>query len=316
MLPCIHGWRVGASILVFMGWQEAFGQLDLTIARRHELVAVGASGRSLTAAVKRGTVLRVRRDHYALPATDPHILHAVRVGGRLTCISAVASADVFVLNTDHTHIHLEETASRLRSPRNRFARLTEGNRAGAVLHWWPLTDSVAGNEFSVGPIDALAHLVRCQPSRLAVAALDSALNLGVISESDLVDVFSALPGRFQPLCARVDGRSEAGQESILRQLMEDAGLHVEIQVKFKGLGRKNSRVDMIVEGVLALEADSRLAHDGWEKHVEDRWRDLQLAKLHYMSLRPAYQHTMSHPRDVLEAVLGLLSARSRFRTFN
>jgi hypothetical protein len=305
-----------AGILVFMGWHEAFGELDLTIARRHELVAVGASGRSLTAAVKRGSVLRVRRDHYALPETEPHILQAVRVGGRLTCTSALASAKVFVLNTEHTHIHLDEVASRLRSPRNRFARLTEANRAGAVLHWWPLTEPGTGNEFSVGSMDALAHLVRCQPPRLAVAALDSALHLGIISTSELIEIFASLPGRFQPLASRVNGKSEAGQESILRQIVEDAGLHVDIQVKFKGLGRKNSRVDMIVEGVLALEADSRLAHDGWEKHVADRWRDLQLAKMHYMSLRPAYQHTMSHPKDVLEAVLGLLAARAGHRTYN
>ncbi len=292
-----------------MGWNEAFGELDLTIASRIELISIGASGRSLTAAVKLGRILRVRRDHYALPKTHSQILQAVRVGGRLTCTSAVESAGVFIRSAQHAHIHLEMGASRLRSPNDRSARLSVGNRAGAVLHWWPLAQPAAGNEYSVGPIDALTHIVHCQPPRFAVAALDSALHLGLISTGELDDVFALLPGRFQCLSSRVDGRSEAGQETILRMIVQDAGLHVDIQVEVGGVGR----IDMIVEGVLALEADSRLAHDGWERHVADRWRDLQLAKLHYMSLRPAYQHTMFHPGDVLEAVLGLLSARSRYR---
>lgn len=295
-----------------MGWQEAFGELDLTIASRSELRAVGASGRGLTAAVKLGSLIRVRRDHYALPKTTAQSLQAVRVGGRVTCTSALASTGVFVLSTQLAHIHIASNASRLRSPNNRFSRLTTNNRAGVILHWWPLGEPAAGTEFSVGPIDALAHLVRCQPVRFAVAALDSAIHLGLISSADLDEVFARVPERFQHVRSLVDGRSEAGQETVLRLIMQDAGLHVDIQVAVRGVGR----IDMIVEGVLALEADSRLAHDGWERHVADRWRDLQLAQRHFMCLRPAYQHTMSHPKDVLAAARGLLAARSNYRTFS
>jgi hypothetical protein len=73
------------------------------------------------------------------------------------------------------------------------------------------------------------------------------------------------------------------------------------------------RVDLIVEGCLALEADSRLAHDGWERHVHDRRRDLLLARNQFMSLRPAYQHTMFEPDLVRASVLGLLQQSRNFR---
>lgn len=96
---------------------------------------------------------------------------------------------------------------------------------------------------------------------------------------------------------------------MLRLLFEDAGLHCEIQITFAGIGR----VDIVVEGIVVVEADSRLAHDGWELHIRDRDRDINLARLGHPSLRPAYQRTMQNPSDVLEAVLGLLAAAGHFR---
>jgi hypothetical protein len=69
----------------------------------------------------------------------------------------------------------------------------------------------------------------------------------------------------------------------------------------------------VVEGCVAVEADSRLAHDGWERHVRDRRRDLLLAKQHYVSLRPAYQHTMHEGALVRESILGLLDQNNNFR---
>ena len=161
----------------------------------------------------------------------------------------------------------------------------------------------------MGIRDALAQVVGCQGGRYAIASLDNALFLRAISLTGLHEIFAWLPQHYAPLMTRVDGRAEAGQESILRLLCEDAGLHCEIQVTFAGIGR----VDLVVEGLIVVEADSRLAHDGWELHVRDRNRDIDLAMLGLPSLRPAYQRTMYRPQDVLEAVLGLLAAVGHFR---
>lgn len=77
-----------------MTWNDAFADLGRMIARRHELLAVGASARGLTAAVRGGHLIRVRRDHYALPGSAADIVQAVRVGGRITCVTALRSAGV------------------------------------------------------------------------------------------------------------------------------------------------------------------------------------------------------------------------------
>lgn len=292
-----------------MTWSCAFTNLDVTVASRDQLLAAGASSRTLTDAVRSGQLLRVRRDHYAQPDTPRSILQAVRVGGRITCLSALSQAGIFAIEQSVTHIHLDRTASRLRHPTNPRSRLTSRGREGITTHWSPLQDRYDGSGVSVGLRDALTHVIQCQDSRYAIASLDNALHQGAISATELREIFAWLPQRYAHLMARVDGRSEAGQETVLRLLFEEAGLHCDIQVTFAGIGR----VDLVVEGVVVVEADSRLAHDGWELHVRDRNRDIDLAMLGLPSLRPAYQRTMYTPDDVLEAVLGLLAATGNFR---
>ncbi len=294
-----------------MGWHEVFTEYGITIASREQLLAAGATGRGLTAAVQSGFLVRLRRDHYVLPGAARLIQQSVRVGGRLGCVSTLSLAEVFAFDATYPHIHMDRRASRYRSPRNRFVLLNEFNRDGATLHWSRLIEPDGGNEFTVGMTDALAQAVCCQDPWHAIASLDNALHLGRISESDLNEIFRHLPDRFQPLRPEVDGRSEAGQETVLRLLMQSAGLSCELQVEIAGVGR----VDMIVDGILVLEADSRLAHDGWDLHVRDRNRDLDLGRLGYMSLRPVYNRTMYYPNDVLEAVLNLLAAWNHHRTF-
>ncbi len=197
----------------------------------------------------------------------------------------------------------------MRSPRSRFVPLTERTRDGVELHWWPLAEPEEATEHSVGMADELAQVIRCQHPWLAVASIDNAIFSGAIAADDIRYIFGLVPELHQSLANQVNGLAESGQESVLRMILEEAKVNYDIQVTIPGVGR----VDFVVEGCLVVEADSRLAHDGWERHVEDRRRDLQLAKRGYMSLRPAYQHTMHEPGLVAESVLGLLSQSSNFR---
>jgi very-short-patch-repair endonuclease len=293
-----------------MTWHEVFETQQRFILSSTELISFGATSHSLTAAVRGGHLIRARRDHYALPGTGQQILAAVRVGGRVGCVSALNTAGVFAYDTSDTHVHMEESMSRLRSPRNRLVSLTPHNRGGCNLHWWPLFDEDHSCEYAVGIPDALAQSLRCQKPWHALASLDNALFLGRIETGDLQQIFASIPSRLHYLMPLVDGCAEAGQESVLRMIVREAGLSCELQVWIPGVGR----VDMLVEGCLVVEADSRLAHDGWERHVEDRHRDLVLASQGYMSLRPAYQHTMHSPGLVRDAVVNLVAARHRFRS--
>lgn len=287
-----------------MSWDSAFEAYGKRVLSRAELLVFGASTAGLTAAVRGGHLIRARRDHYLLPNTNRHIVEAIRVGGRLACVSALNAAGIFALDSSKTHVHLAHTMSRSRSPQDRRVPLTKANRGGTRLHWRPLIEN-DGTEFSVGIRDALAQSLRCQQPVHALASIDNALNLGRITEGDLGVVFGDAPSRLRHLRAQVDGRAESGQETVLRRIIAEAGLGFEPQVTFRGVGR----VDFVVAGCLVVEADSREAHDGWEKHIADRGRDLALAGLGYMSLRPAYQHTMQHPAFVRDAILKLVADR-------
>lgn len=87
------------------------------------------------------------------------------------------------------------------------------------------------------------------------------------------------------------------------------GIQSQIQVTIPGVGR----VDGLVDGRLIWEADSRLAHDGWQLHVRDRDRDIDAARQGFVTLRPAYNRTMFATADVVDAVQRLLEAISRHR---
>jgi very-short-patch-repair endonuclease len=294
-----------------MTWHEVFEAQQRLILSSTELISFGATSHGLTVAVRGRHLIRARRDHYALPGTDQQILAAVRFGGRIGCVSALNAAGIFAYDASDTHIHMDESMSRSRRPRNRLVSLTPRNRDGCDLHWWPLFDEDHGCEYAVGTPDALAQSLRCQKPWHALASLDNALFLGMIEAGDLRQIFASIPSRLHYLMPLVDGRAEAGQETVLRMIVREAGLNYELQVWIPGVGR----VDMLVEGCVVVEADSRLAHDGWEKHVEDRRRDLVLASQGYMSLRPAYQHTMHSPGLVRDAIVNLVAARQRFRSF-
>ncbi|MBX0299816.1 endonuclease domain-containing protein [Cryobacterium sp. 1639] len=272
------------------------------IIHRMDLRRSGMSGGAITAAVRNGDIIRVRRDHYARPTLDQHTLEAVRVGGRLACVSAAAELGLFVFDDSHTHLHLDREASRLRSPHTRFRPLAELPRDGVQLHWWPLIDESEGTEFCVGVRDALVQIIRCQEPRFALAALDLALHERRIRHHDLAEIFARVPAAHQSLRPRINARSEAGQETVLREVILNAGLQCEIQVVIDGVGR----VDTLVEGCVVVEADSQGFHKEWEQHVRDRSRDLLLAERGYVSLRVLYQHIMFEPETVVAAIRHLV----------
>lgn len=285
-----------------MSWNDAFAALAHSVASRAELLSLGATGTSLTAAVRFGHLLRARRDHYVLPSVDKHLLEAVRVGGRLGCVSALHSYGVFAFDATSTHIQLDRDASRLRSPRRRAVPLSAHNRAGAVLHWSARNEDHA-SESCVSLVDALVQAALCQHPWHALASIDNALFLKLIDEGDVADIFARLPDRLHYLRELIDGRSESGQETVLRCIVREAGLAFEIQVTFPRVGR----VDMVIEGRLVLEADSKLAHEGWKQQVKDRKRDFELARQGMMSLRLLYELIMYRPAAVLEAINELLA---------
>ena len=131
-----------------------------------------------------------------------------------------------------------------------------------MLHWHALVDEPRRGCVSI--VDALIHAVRCQPARHAVATIDSAVNKGMVGAEQLADVFAALPARYRVLRALVDGRAQSGPETLVRLMVRSLGCSVDLQVEFDGVGF----VDLVVDGWLVIECDSKLFHSEWSRPAQ------------------------------------------------
>lgn len=262
--------------------------------RRDALIDMGMSTHQLTAAVREGKLLRVRRGVYARPGTPAQILMAVRVGGRLTCLSMLHMIGIFVHS--HARLHVKVPSDLSRSQRRR--------PQGARLHWGACVDEDLEHVVSVR--EAVRQSVLCQAPRSTIATLDSVLHHGVLTRDALADLFVELPLRYHRLLALVDGSSESGPETYMRLVLRSLGVQFETQVQIPGVGR----VDFVVEGWLIIECDSRQFHEGWDKQVEDRSRDIAAARLGYVTIRPLAAALLGDRSQVRADVQAVVAARS------
>jgi very-short-patch-repair endonuclease len=268
------------------------------VATRAELLAAGVSRRGLARALASGSVIRVRRDRYMVAESPQELREAVRIGGRATCLTLLHLVGVFVFASDRLHVHISRGMSRLRSAADVRRPLEHRSSRRQRLHWVPLVrpDDVTGA--CVGLVDALVHAVLCQPARHAIATIDSALNKRLIGLADLADVFAALPPRFRVLRSLVDGRAQSGPETLVRLMARALGCRVDVQVFFDGVGF----VDLLLDGWLVVECDSKEFHQSWEQQVKDRNRDLALAAQGFVTLRLTAAQIMYRPDEVVSAL--------------
>ncbi|MFV0319743.1 MAG: type IV toxin-antitoxin system AbiEi family antitoxin domain-containing protein [Microbacterium sp.] len=278
---------------------------DLHVLTRADLHAAGMSRGAIDRALAAGTLVRARRNQY-LPADAPdEAIMAVRIGGRLTCLSVLAAHGVFVRGNTRVHVHMARTAGRMRAAYDLRTPLARRGRRLQVLHWMPLRAPVDARATGVGVLDALIHSVTCQPWRDAVAAIDSAVHLGLVTIDELQAVFATLSKRYWRLLTLVDGRAESGPETLMRLLVRELGCHVDLQVRIDDVGR----VDLLVDGWLVIECDSKEHHSSWAQQVKDRERDLALAARSYVTLRPTAHQILNRPNLVRDALRGALAAR-------
>ncbi|GAA2568014.1 type IV toxin-antitoxin system AbiEi family antitoxin domain-containing protein [Microbacterium binotii] len=259
--------------------------------RTAELRLRGYTRATIRHALDRGDLIRVRRGRYVWGGVHESHLVAARWGGRLDCVSLLGAFGVFVLSTDEVHLQFDRTDSRL-PQRHR----------GIRAHW--RESACARADLQADLVEALAQACRCQPPRVAVASLDSALHLGLIDGDDLDRVFDRLPQRYRPLRKLIDARAEAGSETLVRLMLRSMGYRPSLQIRLRGVGR----VDLLVDGWLIVECDSRAFHGDVAQQIRDRRRDLAAAELGYVTLRILAEDVFHRPHAV-RAALGAVLAR-------
>lgn len=262
---------------------------DHRVWRTRDLRASGMSTRDIRSAVDGGLLQKACQGAYlARGAPDEHV-RAVARGGRLTCVSLLRLKGVFVARAGGLHTHLAATATQ------------PAVDPGDAVHRQRLLRPVHRRASEVSVLDALHHATLCQEEPDAVASIDSALNKRLVSHRDVDELFQVLPARLKRARRLVDARAEAGPETLVRLMAVALGFCVQSQVLIPGVGR----VDLLLDGWIIVECDSREFHADWERQRRDHRRDQAAAARGYARYRPIAEDILFHPDAVAAALRGL-----------
>jgi hypothetical protein len=280
------------------------------MARRPQLLRLGAHDHELTRAVRRGEVVRARNGWYStFRESDPR-LRAVRVGGRLTGLSAIVSLGGWVLGQHPLHVSVNRNAARLRTQGNRFKRLNVRAPRNVVLHWDDPDVAAFGTSTSVGLVDALTRVILDEDLETAVAALDWALHTGALDGIDFETLVLGLPAERQGISSWVDPSCESLPESLARTRLRVAGHRVLSQQPL----RETQRIDLVVDGQVGIEVDGEEFH--LLTFAPDRVKDVDIAISGLHNLRPTAKMVFYDWNHFELGVDAALRARGRALEFS
>lgn len=236
--------------------------------RRAELIG-RLGGPGLREAVRVGSVARIRHGWYARPTAHPDVVTAVRAGGHLGCLSGCRFYGLWVPPDPQVHVTFNR-------------QVPESLPTDVAAHH----DREIGREPAVRSlISCLEEVVRHHSTETALIVLDSALNLGLIAESDVVALVTHCPIPKHRVLRYIDGRAQSGTETRVRYYFQRRRVPVEAQVQVPGVGW----IDLQVGRSLMIECDSRAHHTGVENYQRDRRRDLILTVDGRRVLRLSYE---------------------------
>ncbi|WP_349897892.1 hypothetical protein [Parafrigoribacterium soli] len=279
------------------------------IAQKQQLVARGARDLDLTRAVRKGSVSRARQGWYTtLPDTDLRV-RAVRVGGRLTGISAIIQAGGWVLGDHALHVSVPDNAARLRSQHNRHVRFDARAPGGVRVHWDSAELGERGTVASVGLSDALYRVILEEDLETAVAALDWALRMGALDDVDLERLIRRLPADFQAIGDWADRQCDSLPESFSRTRFRLGGHSVVSQVPIES----GEIIDLLVDGCVGVDVDGEEFH--LTRFERDRRKDAHILIGMNFSVRPSARMVFYEWETVMLAVESAISMHVRAPRF-
>lgn len=229
--------------------------------RRRDLLRSGYTDRDIKAELAVHRIFRVRQGWYSVPDAPELAIEAVRVGGRLTAVSALESYGLRVPGGRRLHVAVPGTASRLRSNLDRRRRLAA---ADPVHVHWIERATRGGSVWRVSPDDALLAILLEEPRDVAVACASAVARYQGWSESRLDAVFARAPeraGAWRPLVSALD---DSHGETFVRLWLGDAGIPCKQQVRVAGVGR----LDFQVGPHTYLEVDGAQHDPAWTGETE------------------------------------------------
>jgi len=285
------------------------------IARISTLIRRGASRAAIARALDDGRVRRIMPGWVAGNNADAEQISAVRSGGRRGGISALARWGVWSGDDPHPHIAMPQHGRRRRPQPN------DGSTTRAVTHprskskatsrprvllparaHWGILPRKGDLDWIISPAEALRQAVCCQELEHAVACVDSALRLGVLSAADWDEIARGLPVSRRECVPLVNGRADSGLESRVRVRLVRLGHTVETQVRVPGFGK----IDLLIDGRVGLELDGDAFHSTAEQRQRDAEKVLTSMLFGLPVLRAGYAQAIDDWDLVYEALTRML----------
>jgi hypothetical protein len=292
---------------------------------RPDLRALGWSDPAISRAVRSGRLYSVRRGYLARPVADPVARHLLAATA-----AAHAATDGAVSHRSGLLVHeLPLVGARPPQPEVTVPPRQLGHLAGAHLYRATLPSdavtTVRGARVT-SVARTLIDVARHRPVPTAVAAIDAALNRGLVSEPELIEV--VLTCWYWPRIRRairalrlVDGRAESPLESVSRLAMLWLRLPApDLQARFvDSTGRFLARTDFHWPqfGVVG-EADGAMKYTAREVLMAEKRRQEALEDLGLIVVRWGWDDVTRRPRHLaarIEAAFerGRTRNRSGFR---
>ena len=255
-----------------------------------ELRADGYTVRTIRESIEAGSIERVIKGWYCTHTTPRAAVRAMRLGGRVGCVSALELHGGWCPPDTGLHMLLPSHASGRRLA-------SRGLPERTTVHWHAKDDRV-GSAFPVAPVDlAVQHLLECQPAHLTIAVLDSLLHRRIVDATRLRALIAAGPYRARFLSDHLEPRSEEGIESIVRFRLAVAGIRSRVQVAVR-----SDRVDLLIDDWLVVELDGRTVHAQADSFTRDRVRSARLFRDGRVVLQFAYATVIYDWEFVLQTI--------------
>ncbi len=238
------------------------------VARTRELSALGVTRDSIRSAYRRGEICRVRKGVYATSAQSAATT-AARHGGRLTCVSALVAAGVWILDKP-TALHVDV---------GRKGRVFEHDLCECVVHHHDGQTRLG----SASCADALITALQCLTHEAFFAAFESAWRHRLVSARDRAQIIAAAPKALAARLRQARPNADSGLESIFRYRLLALGIELESQVKLTGVGYIDFR-----HGFVLFEIDGKENHASASKRHDDLMRDAAALRLGYTTVRFDY----------------------------
>lgn len=245
--------------------------------------AAGYSRYAVDAAIRTGAVKRVRRSWLVTPACSPDVVRAVTAGGRLTCISAAKSLELWTPDHAELHIAVAPTSGRF-------------EKEGLRVHWSDGPAPFDPHAVKDPLINLLYHVARCQEPVDALAVWESALRKSLIALEVLTAVLWR-SGRVSRILELISLLSDSGLETHFVALMRSIGLSVRQQVWLD-----SHPVDALIGDRLVIQLDGFAHHNSAAERRRDLAADVRLRLRGYTVFRFDYRQVLFTPEFVIETV--------------